>query len=184
MVRSSGQHKCGLIFCGVTMLFLGSGITVAGFLNDFLDPYDEFSKPENTYFTHTQYWLGIPMVLGLVTASLVLVLSIFAVILEGPVWRGSLKAAIIISENDCKDFGGRCLCPIKDLNSYPVECDEMKKVTVIYTVMVAFSAIATLVCLFAAFIYFRILGWMLHANFSGIPLTNLVHRVLPLLTSC
>ena len=52
------------------------------------------------------------MVLGLVTASLVLVLSIFAVILEGPAWRGSLQAAIIISENDCEDVDGRCLCPI------------------------------------------------------------------------
>lgn len=62
MVSSSGQHKCGLVFCGIMMLVLGSGITVTGFLNDFLDPYDDLSKLESPeYFTHTQYWLGIPV---------------------------------------------------------------------------------------------------------------------------
>ena len=44
------------------MLVLGAGITVTGFLIDFFDPYDALSKPEmDSYFTHTQYWLGIPV---------------------------------------------------------------------------------------------------------------------------
>jgi hypothetical protein len=68
MVRSSGQHKCGLIFCGVMLVVLGSGITVTGFLNDFLEPYDTLSKPEVMYFTHTQYWLGIPVSLNIIFA--------------------------------------------------------------------------------------------------------------------
>ena len=43
-------------------------------------------------------------------------------------------------------------------------CDEVKYRSVIYTFMIAFSAIATLICLFCAFIYVRILGWMLHVS--------------------
>ena len=66
MVRSSGQQKCALIFCGVLFLVLGSGITASGFIYDFLDPYDAISTPQSAdgYFSHIQYWLGIPVSFG------------------------------------------------------------------------------------------------------------------------
>ena len=50
------------------------------------------------------------MVFGLVVASLVLILSIFAMILEGPMWRITLKDAILLSKYDCDDEKGYCDC--------------------------------------------------------------------------
>lgn len=63
MVRSSGQQKCALVFCGVLFAVLGCGITASGFIYDFLDPYDDISTPQSAdgYFSHIQYWLGIPV---------------------------------------------------------------------------------------------------------------------------
>ena len=51
------------------------------------------------------------MVVGLVAASLVLILSIFAVILEGPEWRNTLKPAVLVSEDHCEEMNGTCVCP-------------------------------------------------------------------------
>ena len=62
MVRSSGQHKCALIFCGSLLILLGAGITASGFVYDFHEPYEDLLRSESAYyFTHTQYWLGIPV---------------------------------------------------------------------------------------------------------------------------
>ncbi|XP_028413695.1 uncharacterized protein LOC114536550 [Dendronephthya gigantea] len=194
MARSSGQHKCGLIFCGITMLILGSGITITGFLNDFLDPYDELSKPTRIYFTHTQYWLGIPLfllgvfvtttscskisclkVFGLMAASMALILAMFAVVLEGPQWRRTLKDTAVINDLKCSTEDKRCVCRQDDKDSSivlglaipSISCDEIKFRAVIYSVMVGFSVLAIPFCLFCAFIYFRILGWMLHISYDN-----------------
>ena len=51
------------------------------------------------------------MAFGLVMASLVLLLSVFAMILEGPMWRITLRRAVLISENDCSDVQENCVCP-------------------------------------------------------------------------
>ena len=45
-----------------------------------------------------------------------------------------------------------------------IKCEDVKYRSVIYTFTVAFSAIASLICVFCAFTYFRILGWMLHVS--------------------
>ena len=50
------------------------------------------------------------MVTGLIIASLVLVLSVFAVILEGPAWRSTLETAVRVSEDDCESKNGTCVC--------------------------------------------------------------------------
>lgn len=61
MARVSSQHRLGLIFCGIVMLVFGAGIIVAGCLTDYLDPYDDYSKVDTLYYTHPQYWVGIPV---------------------------------------------------------------------------------------------------------------------------
>lgn len=66
------------------------------------------------------------MVFGLITASMVLVLSIFAVILEGPVWRRVLMNTARINEMECestKDEG--CFCsrgnpPLQRVSFWPL----------------------------------------------------------------
>ena len=50
------------------------------------------------------------MVAGLIIASLVLVLSVFAVILEGPAWRSTLETAVRVSQDDCESKNGTCVC--------------------------------------------------------------------------
>jgi hypothetical protein len=50
------------------------------------------------------------MVFGLVAASLVLILSIFAVILEGPEWRDTLKSAVQNAQDLCTETNGVCSC--------------------------------------------------------------------------
>lgn len=184
MVRSSGQQKCALIFCGVAFLVLGSGITASGFIYDYLDPYDNVSTPQSSYFTHVQYWLGIPlfifgifviattfckikclMTFGFVAASLLLVLSICGIILEGPSWRYWLQISMKINDENCKDSNDICTCasgrPVSILT-----CDETHHVTVINSIIVVFSALAVVVCQFCCFVYCRIMGWMLHIRYD------------------
>ncbi|XP_046857910.1 uncharacterized protein LOC124451344 [Xenia sp. Carnegie-2017] len=87
-------------------------------------------------------------------------LSMFAVILEGPKWRVALQNAVRVDELKCKTVGGICECGSADLLS----CNEVRYLALRYSINVIFSALSIIVCIFCSFIYFRILGWMVHVS--------------------
>ena len=55
-------------------------------------------------------WYCVQMVFGFVVASLLLVMSICGVVLEGPTWRNRLHISMKMNDADCKDVNSTCIC--------------------------------------------------------------------------
>ena len=66
IISQTRQQKKSLVACAVILLVLGASITIAGFVFEYHDVYDEISDAkianvQRVMFPHTQYWLGLPV---------------------------------------------------------------------------------------------------------------------------
>lgn len=191
---ASRQQKCGLVFAAVCCLIFGGAITVCGFLFNYLEPYDAANVNGQRYdeyeFYYTQYWLGIPLfvlgvvlliflccklkvvlVLCIILSSFTLILSIAAVVLEGPKWRSWISMANYVQHEDGKTINGGCIvmkAPPFILGSAqdPLSCREVYFATVMQSIVVACSILGIFISHFTAFVSIRVAGWMSRGTYD------------------